>query len=97
VLLYTLVQMVDYLISVITTIVIVQFVLGLLVAFNVVNTRNDAVLAIQRALNALLEPLLGPVRRMLPQTGAIDFSPLVLIVCLQLLSLLLRGLAMSGY
>lgn len=96
-LLYTLVQMLDYLISVVSTIVIVQFVLGLLMAFNVVSPRNDVVLTIYRALNALLEPVLGPIRRAMPQTGAVDFSPLVLIVGLQLLSLLLRGLAMSGY
>jgi len=97
VLLYTLVQMVDLLISVVTTIVIIQFILGLLMAFNVVSPRNQVVTTIYQSLNALLEPVLGPVRRMLPATGAIDFSPLVLIVGLQLLSLLLRGLAMSGY
>ena len=96
-LLYTLVQMVDLLISVVTTIVIIQFILGLLMAFNVVSPRNQIVSTIYQSLNALLEPVLGPVRRMLPATGAIDFSPLVLIVGLQLLSLLLRGLAMSGY
>ncbi len=96
-LLYTLVQMVDLLISVVTTIVIIQFILGLLMAFNVVSPRNDVVQTIYRSLNALLEPVLGPIRRAMPATGAIDFSPLVLIVGLQLLSLLLRGLAMSGF
>ncbi len=96
-LLYTLAQMVDYLVSVLTLIVIIQFVMSLLISFNVVNTRNDAVVAIWRALNALLDPLLGPIRRAMPNTGAIDFSALVLIVCLQLLSILLRGLAQTGY
>ncbi len=96
-LLYTLVQMIDLLISVVTTIVIIQFIMGLLMAFNVISPRNDAVIAIYRSLGALLDPVLGPIRRAMPQTGAIDFSPLVLIVGLQLLSLLLRGLAMSGY
>ena len=96
-LLYTLVQMVDLLISVVTTIVIIQFIIGLLLAFNVVSPRNAVVATIYRSLNALLEPVLGPIRRVMPATGAIDFSPLVLIVGLQLLSLLLRGLAMSGY
>lgn len=96
-LLYTLVQMVDYLISVITMIVIAQFIMGLLIAFNVINTRNDAVVAIWRALNALLDPILGPIRRAMPNTGAIDFSALVLIVSLQLLSILLRGFAQAGY
>jgi YggT family protein len=97
VLLYTFVQMLDYLISVISMVVTVYLIMGLLIAFNVINTRNDAVVAIWRGFNALLEPVLGPIRRALPHTGAMDFSPLVLIVGLQLLSQLLRGVAMAGY
>lgn len=96
-LLYTLVQMIDYLISVVSMVVIVQFVMGLLISFNVINTGNNAVIAIWRALNAILEPLLAPIRRFMPNTGAIDFSPMVLIVLLNLLSILLRGVAASGY
>jgi YggT family protein len=97
VLLYTIVQMIDYLISVVSMVVIVQFVMGLLISFNVINTSNNAVIAIWRALNAILEPLLAPIRRFMPNTGAIDFSPMVLIVLLNLLSILLRGIAASGY
>ncbi|GHC85834.1 YggT family protein [Novosphingobium pokkalii] len=96
-LLYTLVQMIDYLISVVSMVVIVQFVLSLLISFNVVNTSNNAVIAIWRALNAILDPLLAPIRRFMPNTGGIDFSPMVLIVLLRLLSILLNGLAASGY
>ena len=96
-LLYTLVQMIDYLVNIVSMVVIVQFVLGLLIAFNVVNMQNNAVAAIWKALNAILEPLLAPIRRMMPDTGQIDFSPMVLIVLLNLLSILLRGIAMSGY
>jgi hypothetical protein len=46
VLLYTIVQMIDYLISVVSMVVIVQFVMGLLISFNVINTSNNAVIAI---------------------------------------------------
>jgi len=97
VLLYTLVQMIDYLISVVSMVVIVQFVMSLLISFNVINTSNNAVIAIWRALNAILDPLLAPIRRFMPNTGGIDFSPMVLIVLLRLLSILLNGLAASGY
>jgi YggT family protein len=97
VLLYTLVQMIDYLISVISMVVIVQFVMSLLISFNVINTSNNAVVAIWRALNAILDPILAPIRRFMPNTGGIDFSPMVLIVLLRLLSILLNGLAASGY
>jgi YggT family protein len=40
----------------------------------------------------LFEPLLSPIRRLLPQTGMIDFSPLVLIVLVQLLEMLVLSL-----
>lgn len=95
-LLYTIVQMIDYLVNVVSVVVIVQFVLSLLISFNVVNMHNNAVAAVWQALNAILAPLLGPIRRAMPNTGAIDFSPMVLIVGLNLLSILLRGIAASG-
>ena len=58
----------------------------------------NGVAAIWQALNALLEPILRPVRRLLPNTGAIDFSPLVVIIGLNILSMLLSGLARDiGY
>ena len=94
-LLLTLSQIVGYLISIIIFLVIVQFVLSLLMAFNVVNTSNDFVVAIYRAVNALLDPLFGPIRKIMPKTGAIDFSPLVLIVGLRVLDIVLTNAAVS--
>lgn len=93
----TLYQIVDYLISVIVMLVIVQFVMSLLISFNVVNMHNNFVAAVWRAVNALLEPVLAPVRRMMPNTGAIDFSPMVLIVLLTILQIILKNLAMAQY
>ncbi|MCB2078516.1 MAG: YggT family protein [Novosphingobium sp.] len=90
---YTLFEIVGYLVSIIVILVIVQFVLSLLISFNVVNTGNQLVDALWRAVNALLDPILSPIRRIMPNTGAIDFSPLVLIVGLQVLSIVLKNLA----
>ena len=89
-------QIVGYLISIIIVLVIVQFVLSLLVAFNVVNMHNAWVAAIWRSINALLEPLLRPIRRLLPDTGQIDFSPLVLIVLLNIVNIIFANLAVSS-
>jgi YggT family protein len=89
----TLFQIVGFLISVVVTIVIVQFVLSLLISFNVVNTHNDFVAALWKAVNALLEPILAPIRKIMPDTGSIDFSPMVLIIGLQVLQMILRNLA----
>ncbi len=92
----TLSQIIGYLISVIIILVIVQFVLSLLIAFNVVNMQNQWVAAIWRSINALLEPMLRPIRRIMPETGAIDFSPLILIVLLNIVNIIFRNLAYSG-
>ncbi|MCB2045141.1 MAG: YggT family protein [Novosphingobium sp.] len=94
--LVTIAQILHLLINVIVTIVIVQFVLGLLIAFNVVNMSNQFVAAIWTALNALLNPMLQPIRRILPNTGAVDFSPLVLIIGLQILLIIVNNLAVAA-
>ncbi len=92
----TLSQIVGYLISVIIVLVIVQFVLSLLISFNVVSMQNRWVAAIWTSVGALLDPLLRPIRRIMPETGAIDFSPLVLIVLLNIIDIVLQNLARSG-
>jgi YggT family protein len=93
--LFTLISMINYLVNILVTVVIVQFVLGLLISFNVVNMHNQAVAAIWKALNAILEPMLRPIRKLLPDTGGIDFSPMVLIIGLNLLLIMLGGIATS--
>jgi len=95
VLLLTLSQIVGYIISIVIMLVIVQFVLSLLISFNVVNMHNDFVAAIWRAVNALLDPILKPIRRIMPNTGAIDFSPLILIVVLNIIQIVLNNAAAS--
>ncbi len=89
----TLYQIVSYLISIVVVLVIVQFVLSLLISFNVVNMHNDFVAAIWRAVNAILDPILRPVRRIMPDTGALDLSPMVLIIGLTILQIIFGNMA----
>jgi YggT family protein len=96
VLFLTLSQIVGYLISLVIILVIVQFVISLLFAFNVVSMHNQWAAAIYRSVNVLLEPVLRPIRRIMPDTGAIDFSPLVLIVLLNIVNIVLNNLAISS-
>ena len=91
-LLTTLIQIVDLLINVFVMLIIVQFVISLLLAFNVINATNEFIVAIYRSINSLLEPVLAPIRRVMPNTGAIDFSPLVLIIALQIVLIVLSNL-----
>lgn len=92
----TLFEIVGYLISILVTLVIVQFVLSLLISFNVVNMHNNFVAALWQAVNAILEPMLRPVRRVMPQTGAIDLSPMVLIIGLTIVQIVLKNLAFAS-
>ena len=93
---FTLYEIVGYLISVIVMLVIVQFVMSLLITFNVINMSNDFVAAIWKSVNALLDPLFRPIRKIMPNTGAIDFSPLVLIVGLEIVRIVLKNLAIAA-
>lgn len=86
-----LIQIIALITNVIVMLVIVQFVIGLLFSFNVVNASNQFMVQVYRSINALLEPVLGPIRRIMPDTGAIDFSPLVLILLLQILLIILSS------
>ena len=61
---------------------IVSVILSWLVAFNVVNTHSPFVSAFGRLLYRLTEPLLRPIRRLLPDFGGIDISPVVLLLLL---------------
>ncbi len=63
-------------------VLIASAVLSWLVAFNVVNTRNRFVYLIGDFLHRVTEPALRPIRRVLPNLGGIDLSPLVLILLL---------------
>lgn len=87
-----LIQIVGLLTNVLVMLVIIQFVIGLLFAFNVINHSNEFLAAIYTSINRLLEPVLRPIRNLLPGTGAIDFSPLVLIIVLQIVLIVLTSI-----
>ena len=80
-----LLQIADLLLSVLQWIIIIQAVLSWLVAFNVVNTNNDFVRQVLFALSRMTEPVYRPIRRVLPDFGALDFSPLVVLLIIQIL------------
>ena len=58
-------------------------IISWLVAFNVINGGNPYVRQVAFALRRLTEPLLGPIRRVLPNLGAVDISPIILLIALQ--------------
>lgn len=92
--LITLYQIIEMITNIFVMLIIIQFVIGLLFAFNVVG-RNEFLMGFYDAINRLLEPVLRPIRRMMPNTGSIDFSPLVVIIVLQIILIVLRNIILS--
>jgi YggT family protein len=79
------------LLQVVIWIIIIQAVLSWLVAFNVVNTSNDFVRGFYNALDRITSPMYRPIRRILPDFGGIDFSPIVVVLIIIVLDRLLGG------
>jgi YggT family protein len=68
-----------------TWIIIAGAVLSWLIAFGVVNIRNDFVRSIWNLFLALTEPFLRPIRNFMPSTGGIDISPIILLLAVMLI------------
>jgi YggT family protein len=66
-------------------ILIASAIMSWLIAFKVVNTYNRVVASIAEVLYRLTEPVLAPIRRVLPTMGGLDLSPIVLILLLYFL------------
>jgi YggT family protein len=79
---YTLLNLIWTLVQLYVYVLIASAVLSWLIAFNVVNTRNQVVAMIADTLWRLTEPALRPIRRILPNLGGLDLSPVVLIFIL---------------
>ena len=91
--LLALISIIGYLMTILSTVVIIQFILSLLLSFNVVSLSNNIVASIWQALTVILDPFLKPIRKVMPDTGMIDFSPMVLLIGLRIVQMLLMGLA----
>jgi len=83
------IQILLMLIGVLRTFVFVHFIMSWLIQFQVLNIRQEFVAQIWYGLNRLLEPIYGPIRRVLPNMGGIDLSPIVVLLGLQAIRIVL--------
>jgi YggT family protein len=71
--------------------ILASVVLSWLFAFNIVNVNNPTVRQISYGLSRMTEPLLSPIRRILPSMGGLDLSPIILLILLEFLRQLIIG------
>jgi YggT family protein len=85
---------ISYLITLYTYIVIANVIMSWLMAFGVINAYNPMVRSIWQGINAVTEPLLRPIRNMLPSMGGLDISPIILLLaCTFVQSVVLPNIA----
>lgn len=78
-----------YVLQIVWWIVIAHVIMSWLINFNVLNRNQPLVWQIWTGLNRVLEPIYGPIRRVLPDMGGLDLSPLVVIVAIYALETVL--------
>ncbi|MDQ3143867.1 MAG: YggT family protein, partial [Pseudomonadota bacterium] len=93
--LYALFGIIDMILQILVWILIAQVIISWLVAFNVINTSSNFVRTLLDALDRITAPLYRPIRKIMPDFGGIDFSPIVLILAIQIVRKLLEGLALE--
>ncbi len=81
-----LLKIIQYLLIVATWVIVIQAVMSWLLAFNVINTYNETVRGIWLALKRLTDPIYNPIRRIMPDFGPLDLSPMVVLLILFLLN-----------
>ena len=73
-------EVIIFLLNAYIYIIIAAVILSWLIAFNVINTRNQIVAMIADFLYRITEPVFRPIRQLLPNLGGIDFSPLIVLL-----------------
>jgi len=82
---FALYQTLMILLNVAKWIIIIQAIISWLVAFNVINTSGELVRNVLYALDRMTEPLYRPIRRIMPGLGALDLSPMVVLLAIIIL------------
>jgi YggT family protein len=85
----------DYILRILFWIIMIQVIASWLVAFNVINMRNDFVRQFLAALDRIMEPIYRPIRRVLPDFGGLDFAPLIVLLVIGLLQRMIAYQAMA--
>jgi YggT family protein len=77
---YALLQTISMILQLVWWVFLIMIIMSWLISFNVINTRNQFVAGVWRVVNAITEPILRPIRRIIPPMGGLDLSPIVVFV-----------------
>jgi len=92
----TLLWLFNTLIELYIWVIIAMVIMSWLTAFNVLNPRSPFVNQVDRALFAITNPVMGPVRRIIPSIGGLDISPIIVVLLLGFIQRLVNSLVLGG-
>lgn len=92
---FALYDIIDMILQLLVWIIIIQVILSWLVAFNVINTHSNFVRTVVEVLERITAPFYRPIRKILPDFGGIDLSPIVLILAIQIVRKVVDGLRLE--
>ncbi len=93
---FALLQTISLILSLVWWVFLIMIIMSWLISFNVINTRNPFVANVWRVLNQITEPILRPIRRVIPPMGGLDLSPIVVFVIIFFLQQFIANYAMTG-
>jgi YggT family protein len=91
----SLLQILLMILDIVRFFIIAHFIMSWLIQFQVLNIRQQFVAQIWYGLSRLLEPIYGPIRRIMPQMGGIDLAPLIALLAIQAICIVLYNNAGS--
>ncbi len=93
---YALLSTISLILNLVWWVFLVMIIMSWLISFNVINTRNQFVSSVWRVLNQITEPILKPIRRIVPSVGGLDLSPLIVFVIIFFLQNVIAHFAVTG-
>ena len=85
----SLAQILLMILDIVWFVMIAHIIMSWLITFQVLNTRQPLVWQIWTGLNRLLEPIYRPIRQVLPQSGGLDFAPLIALIAVYALRIII--------
>ncbi len=79
---FALLQTLSMILTLVWWVFLIMIIMSWLISFNVINTRNQFVASVWRILNQITEPILAPIRRIVPPVGGLDLSPIIVFIIL---------------
>ena len=94
---FALLQTISLILNIIWWVFLIMIIMSWLISFNVINTRNQFVNSVWRVLNQITEPILKPIRRIIPPVGGLDLSPLIVFVIIFFLQNWIASMAVGRF